>query len=412
MADLTQIIARRIVESVGQSGTPPESGFQYFTAGLEPYLNCLETDYFSSYIRDGGSAFKMVEGVYGGGKTHFLYCVRDLAWKFNFDVSYVVLSPHSTPFHAMDKVYAAIAGNLRPRMSPEELLSGYESGVSAYLKRWYMEEVHSIIENGTPESDAPHVLRERISTFEGIESISFAKAAKNALYALLDDNDEQFVNICQWLHGEGYVRQIHQPLGVLERIDKTNAFKMLRSLTQLIRQMGHSGLVVLLDEAEQRSSMSTQQKGILQSNLRELIDACGHTFLQGVMVFYAVPDEAFLEGRTQVYEALRQRLSTTFDDLNPTGVRISLEKTVVHPEEFLAVVGKKLAAVYEVAFGHRFDPAMMDTTIACVARKAYEQRYADAGYKRLFVQMLIRGLHFVRANGRPPEDSFFMSNEG
>jgi hypothetical protein len=63
----------RIVETVGQSGIPPKNGFQYFLAGLEPYLSTLREDYLETFIKDGGSSFKMVIGVYGGGKTHLSY---------------------------------------------------------------------------------------------------------------------------------------------------------------------------------------------------------------------------------------------------------------------------------------------------------------------------------------------------
>jgi len=77
--ELTARIARRIIDTVGANGTPPEYGFQFFTEGLDPYLSIIEDEYLGSYINQGGSAFKLVVGVYGGGKTHFLYCVRDIA---------------------------------------------------------------------------------------------------------------------------------------------------------------------------------------------------------------------------------------------------------------------------------------------------------------------------------------------
>ena len=96
--------ARRIIETVGSSGTPPEWGFQYFTSGLEPYLTVLEQDYLSSYLRQGGATFKLLVGTYGGGKTHFLYNVRALGWNHGFPVAYVTLSPEASPFHRLDKV--------------------------------------------------------------------------------------------------------------------------------------------------------------------------------------------------------------------------------------------------------------------------------------------------------------------
>lgn len=70
-------IARRIVETVGAYGTPPEYGFQFFTAGLDDYLNIIHQEYLKTYIKEeGGAAVKIVIGAYGGGKTHFLYCIR------------------------------------------------------------------------------------------------------------------------------------------------------------------------------------------------------------------------------------------------------------------------------------------------------------------------------------------------
>ena len=120
------------------------------------------------------------------------------------------------------------------------------------------------------------------------------------------------------------------------------------------------------------------------------------------MIFYAVPDENFLEGRAQIYEALKQRVATVFDTLNPTGVKIELEKLSIEPIKFLEEVGDKLKQIYEVAYGYRFDGAASEKTIRTVAEAAYEQRYGDIGYKRLFVQKLIQGLHFLRQKGHPP----------
>ena len=177
---------------------------------------------------------------------------------------------------------------------------------------------------------------------------------------------------------------------------------MIRSLNQWIRQIGYSGLVVLLDEAEKVSSLSTKNREQHVNNLREVIDECGHTTFKGVMIFYAVPDENFLEGRAQIYEALKQRVTTTFEGLNPTGVKIELEKIVAEPIPFLCEVGNKLAKVYETAYNHKFLESATQQTIQTVAEYAYGQRYLDTGYKRLFVQRLISGLHFLRQKGIPP----------
>jgi hypothetical protein len=402
MNELTPDIARRIIDTVGANGIPPQYGFQSFTAGLDPYLTIIEKEYLQSFVKQGGSAFKMVVGVYGGGKTHFLYCVRDIAWEHNFAASYVSLSPGESPFHQLELVYRAIVRNIVAPLTADELLSGYEQGIGGFLHGWFGQKFQEFSSKGLSGDTQREELLNDLERIQGIESISFAKAVKAAFRALLDRQEEDFANICQWLSGEGYDRRTHGRYGIFQKIDRTTALQMLRSLVQWVRQIGYSGLVILLDEAERVPSLSTKQKEQHLINLREVIDECGHTNFQGVMIFYAVPDENFLEGRAQIYEALRQRVATVFESLNPSGVKIELEQVVKEPIPFLCEVGGKLARVYETAYSHQFDNAACQQTIKLAAEAAYERRYGDIGYKRLFVQTLIKGFHFLRQKGTPP----------
>ena len=60
MNELDQRTARRIIEQLGGSGQPPEFGVQYFSVGLDPYLDVIEDEYLANFIKSGGSAFKLV----------------------------------------------------------------------------------------------------------------------------------------------------------------------------------------------------------------------------------------------------------------------------------------------------------------------------------------------------------------
>ena len=394
--------AKRIIDTVAANGIPPAYGFQFFTAGLNSYLSVIDDEYLSTFIKQGGSAFKMVVGVYGGGKTHFLYCVRDLAWKNQFAVSYVSLAPGESPFHRLDLVYQAIVKGLLPPLSTEELLSGYEHGIVPFIRSWYSMKYQEALNQDLAGEDLRESLLTEIEKTQGIESISFSRAVNAAFKALLDKQEEDFLNICQWLTGEGFDRRVHGKFGILQRIDRTTAFTMIRSLVQWVKQIGFSGLVILLDEAERVPSLSTKQRELHLNNLRELIDECGQTSFQSVMIFYAVPDENFLEGRTQIYEALRQRVATVFDELNPTGVKVELERIPGDPITLLREIGSGLRSVYEVAYGCEFDESPLQQAIRQIAEAAYEQRYGDIGYKRLFVQKVIQGFHYLRQKGSPP----------
>lgn len=201
------------------------------------------------------------------------------------------------------------------------------------------------------------------------------------------------------MKGENPPKNLLKNFGIFEKIDKSTAFKMIRSLVQWVRDLGYAGIVVLMDEAEQTPSMTTKQKAALLSNMRELIDECGHANFRNAMWFYAVPDENFLEGRTQAYEALRQRLSSVFNaETNPTGVKIYLEEVSADPVELLADIGKKLSTIYEVAYNTKFETSALNETIADIAKAAYERKL-EIGYKREFVKNLIKALHKLRKTG-------------
>ena len=281
-----------------------EHGFQYFTAGLNPYLSLLDREYFSSFLKQGGSSFKLVVGTYGGGKTHFLYCVREMAWQHDFAVSHVNLSHEASPFYQLDLVYATIVKGIMPPLSPDELISGYEKGLDSFIKGWMASKQAELTSKGFTGEKLRKELLASAQSLSGIESTSFNNAVCAAFAALVDKRDEDFRNACQWLKGEGYSRGVHSKLGILQKIDKTTAFSMIRSLLQWVRQIGYSGLAILLDEATMETSLTTKQRERHLNNLREVIDECGHMNIQGAIIFYAVPDLNFLDGRTQTYAGL------------------------------------------------------------------------------------------------------------
>jgi len=103
-----------------------------------------------------------------------------------------------------------------------------------------------------------------------------------------------------------------------------------------------------------------------------------------------------LDERLETYEALRQRLTGGLSKVNPSGVMINLEYMEMEPHEFLRRLGHKLADIYQLAYGVRFDPTQLDNIIQMVARSAYERRHLDIGYRRVFVKSIIRVFHIMR----------------
>ncbi len=404
MEELSKPIARKIIEALGESGQPPVYGHHFFSCGLDPYLNIIDSEYLKTYIKDGGASFKIVEGMYGGGKTHFLYSIRNLAWQERYIVSYVTLKSQESPFYKLELVYKAIVNGLIAPQEPEKLLSpNYEKGIASLIDFWIQNFRENHLDVSATEEEQKEMLEHELDNVQGIESTSFAKAVKNAFKQRYYSNDEGFETICQWLQGEGYDRRLHGRFGIYERIDKTTAFKMIRSLVRWINQIGFSGIVILFDEAEPKTHLSGKDKSQLVSNLREIIDACANSSFMNVMVFYSIPDMSLLEsGNMAVYEALRQRISTVFEELNPTGVRIQLEAVVLDALTFLNEVGSRISEIYQVAYDCTFDQKALDDLIKIVAKESYGKRFADIGYKRVFVKGIAGALNFYRIKGIPP----------
>jgi hypothetical protein len=393
--------AKTILNKLGSSGTPPEFGIDTFSVGLEKYMSVLESEYFQGILRYNLSSFKLVVGNYGGGKTHFLYSVRNLAFRNNFAVAYATLSPTECPFDRLELVYRQVAGNLMPPMKEEDLIKPWEKGMESLIRAWYAGVRSKGSVDGDPgQTDGVSNLHEYIKSLKGTESSSFLNAVKAAFSALVADDDDTFASVVQWLKGEDVGPDVRARHRISERVDRSTAFRMLRSLMQWVHAIGYSGLILLFDEAERGMSItSSRDRRRALDNLRQLVDECGNSRLPGAMLFYAIPDEnLLLDGTGGVYEALKQRLRSAFSEVNPVGVRIDLEKLDMEPKPFLKALGLKLAGLFESAYTMSLAPEKVEKTVNLLADLALSSFAYDVSYRRLFVVGAVEAFHRLRAN--------------
>jgi hypothetical protein len=384
-------LARAIVNKLGSTGTPPEFGIEHFTVGLEPYLKVIEAEYLDGILKYNLSSFKLITGNYGGGKTHFLYNVRDLAFRHNYCVAYVSLNPTECPFDKLELVYRGIAASLFAPRPVDAPVAVWDKGIESVLRRWHEDQrkLHD-------RADSLHKYLEILPT---TESTSFSNAVRGAFASLLAEDGEGFNDVVQWLKGEEVTKEVRVQHRISERIDKATAFRVLRSLIQWVHTIGYTGLILLFDEAERGMSISSSRdKRRALDNLRQLVDECGNSRLPGAMVFYAVPDEnLLLEGSGGVYEALKQRLRSAFNETNPVGVRINLEELGIEPLEFLKRLGARLAGLFEAAYEVKLAEAKRDMVVRALAELAVSAFAFDVGYRRVFVVSVLDAFHQLRA---------------
>jgi len=383
-------LARHIIQRVGESGQPPEQGITHLNVGNGSYLHILDTEYMTRLKHNPrGSSFKLVQGYYGGGKTHFLYCVRDLAWKHGFLTSLVNLSPRECPYDDPVKVYSAVAVNLTgppldEGVEPTRSLTDVLRDV-ADDRRTALGEERSLM--WIRQTAA------RVST----ESHSFRKAAAAFMAAHLEEDAAREAVLEPWLLGESVPLSDTRPLGIFEAIEPSTGFKMLRSLSQLVSGYGLPGMVLLFDEVDRNLSLTSRKMLAVGDNLRQVIDLCGQARLPATLFLYAVPPE-FLRNVVPDYPALDQRLKSPVPlcERSPQAAVIDLEHLDMDPVALLSAIGERLMTIFERAWAWEADPSIQTHNRALIANTMVDYAF-EVSHRRLFVKSYVDFLYGQRS---------------
>src|SRR5262245_39096960 len=187
-------LARRILAQMGENGKPPELGISHVNVGNESYLQVIDAAYVGDLIGVvEGSSFKLVQGTYGAGKTHFLYCVRDLAWRRGLLATFVTISPKECPFNRPLAIYKAVAQGLElPRTSE----GGETRGVDDVIR-------HSLEARAAEDGrDATRAWVDKQLARAVMTRHSFRDAAVAFARAVLDQDEPAARLLAAWLRGE------------------------------------------------------------------------------------------------------------------------------------------------------------------------------------------------------------------
>lgn len=389
--ELDRLSARRILAQMGENGKPPELGIAHVNAGNESYLRVIDKDYLQDLICTvEGSSFKLVQGTYGAGKTHFLYCARDLAWRRQLLTAFVTISPKECPFHRPLAVYRAVAQRLeRPYAAGGEQTRGLDD-----LIRLSLDE--RVAREGLDEARAWIDALARAA----LNRHSFRDAVVGFARAVLDRDDAAARRLGAWLRGEDVSPGEARQAGLYEVPGNDNGFGMLRSLVQLVPRLGWQGCVLLLDEAERRLTADDKPTRALAEtveHLRELIDLCGRSELPRTLILYAVTP-AFTEHVLPLYPALQQRLGAPIQFLgaaNPKAPLIDLEALDLEPRKLLLDIGHRLAAVARHAYDWSPSDKVIDANLERLAAIVTEEQL-EVGHRRFFVRLWVRLLDQLR----------------
>ncbi|MFL6215870.1 MAG: BREX system ATP-binding domain-containing protein [Blastocatellia bacterium] len=397
---LTQAEAQHIVRKLGESGIPPTRGLEAYSVGIDSLLQTLENEYLRGYLRDGGASFKLVVGEYGSGKSHFLYRLRDKAWDNGYVVSRTELSPKECPYDNQLKVYQAVVSNLIFHDADPNVED--TQGIEAFLENHFFNALKTLGID-SPVTSLGLDLRAKlwldtILRFK-VESPSYRHAVYFYLQAVAEENEAHKRVLSAWLRGETIALKDVRQFSITERMDRSVAFKMLRSLSQLIHELGYAGLVLLFDEGDRMVSIgSSRTEKVACDNLREVIDRCAGESLPATLFIYAVPPY-FVTNIAPQYEALSQRISSKvkFSRKNPFSVQISLDQLDYPGEVLLKMIGEKLVAIFELAYDVKLDHELQAKNIEQLAEACAS--LLSTSHRRHFVKSLMDILTEQRVDG-------------
>lgn len=392
--ELSPALARDILARLGEAGQPPEVGITWVNVGNRTLLQVLDTHYLAPMARDGrGSSFKLVQAYFGGGKTHFLYCVRDLAWRHGFASAIVGLSPDECPFDDPVRIYEAVARELS--WAPADPLVPPARGIESAL-RTAMEERLATADPATVRTWLDEAVRRT-----PVDAPSYRSAVVGYCRAVVDGDGHTEELLASWLRGEQVGPAEVREHRVREALSRSTAFRFLRTLCQLLPALGAPGLVLAFDELDRNLSLPTRRRQAVADNLRQLIDLCGREALPGLLCLYAAPPE-FMRHVVSEYPALQQRLESpsVLSERSPQAAIIDLERLDLDDAALLAAIGERLLEVFEVAWSPGLDRTLQRDNLGTLAREVQQSSF-EVAHRRAYVKAAVELLHRQAREERP-----------
>ncbi|GAA1352584.1 BREX system ATP-binding protein BrxD [Streptomyces beijiangensis] len=303
---------RRDVIDALRRGTVPQSGLGLFAVGMDRFEAALDDD-LSTAAR-GGSAFHALRGEYGSGKTFFARWLAERAKRLGLAVSEVQISETETPLHRLETVYRRLIERLATS-------THQPSALRAVIDSWFYALEEEVLDGGDIADDDEKALAEAVD--ELLErrladvartTPAFSAALRGYRQAVAAGDGATAEALIAWIGGQKSVAAgAKRAAGIRGDLDHYAALGFLQGLLTVLRDCGHPGLLLVLDEVEtlQRVRGDVREKSL--NALRQLLDEIDAGRFPGLfLVITGTP--AFYDGQQGVQRLapLAQRLATDF----------------------------------------------------------------------------------------------------
>ena len=293
-------------------GTVPQAGLDLFAVGMERFERAIDEELDG--IAAGRATFKAVRGEYGSGKTFFARWLAERAKRRGMAAAEVQISETETPLHKLETVYRRLVEQLSTAGYPP-------SALREIVDAWFYTLEEDVLAGGAVSADdadefavAVDELMERRLGDVARTTPAFASVLRAYRKAILGGDTATAQTLIAWLGGQPNVAaSTKRAAGVKGDLDHFAALGFLQGLLTILRDSGHPGLLLVLDEIEtlQRVRSDVRDKGL--NALRQLIDDVDSGRFPGLyLLITGTP--AFFDGPQGVARLtpLAQRLATDF----------------------------------------------------------------------------------------------------
>ncbi len=334
-------------------GTVPQYGLDALAVGLDSFEAVFDEEL--NKVARGGAGFKAIRGEYGSGKTFTSRWLRGKAHLLGFACSEVQISETETPLHRLETVYRRLMERLTTSDSP----SGAFHNI---IESWFFALEEDVLSQQEIDPDntealvaATDLLMENRLGDVMRSAPAFALTLRAYRRALLEDQDEIADGLLAWMAGQPNISaSIKRYAKIKGDIDHFGALSFLQGVLTILKDSGHPGLLVVLDEVETLQRMRSDVRDKSLNALRQLMDEVDSGRFPGLyLVITGTP--AFFDGPMGVQRLapLAQRLAVDFStDIrfdNPRAVQIRLRGFDLSS---LEEVGRKVRDLYVDVSSH------------------------------------------------------------
>ncbi|WP_430309839.1 ATP-binding protein [Pseudomonas sp. PONIH3] len=335
-----------VIQSL-RAGVVPRVGQHLIQVGRAGELDSLLKDV--DRLADGGSAFRVVVGEYGAGKTFFLNLVRGIAMERKLVTMHADLNPdrrlHASGGQARS-LYSELAKNMATRTKPD-------GGALQGIVEKFISQTKTEAKTKGIESEV--VIREYLAELtEMVNGYDFADVIAAYCRGFEDGNEQLKADAIRWLRGEFSTKtDARAALGVRTIVDDASLYDQLKLLSRFVRLAGFGGLMVCLDELVNLYKLAnTQARNANYEQILRILNDSLQGSAEGLGFVLGGTPEFLMDTRRGLYSypALQSRLAENsfaksgLVDLSGPVIRLSS----LTPEDFYVLL-QKLRNVY--AFG-------------------------------------------------------------